>query len=192
MKILFFVGAFIILTGSASGVIDPDNDMMGLYFDSEADIVCVEGLEYTDVVDMYLILTRPTAEFIYGFEAGYDMVGEAHILSTQIPDSCLPPGGPDNMIIGFSYPHPTSITNILATITVMYFDLENHPVEFYLHGTTPSSLDPAFPTLLLADGVLLGVGISAQNGPTAQINGWCNVVDTAEVSFDKIKTIYRQ
>jgi hypothetical protein len=68
---------------------------------------------------------------------------------------------------------------------------DNGPIDFFVHGTTPSSMNPDYPTLLTSDGELVMGGISVVEGPAAQINGGCQVVSTESLSFDSIKSLYR-
>jgi len=184
-----------ILPSTSSATIDPDPDSMGFYFDTGAEMPCVDGVENMDTLTIYLILTNPTAQEIFGWEAGYDTVGDIALLSTEIncPSACcMSVGGPQNLIIGFGVPLPTSEALILAEITILYMNEELAPVDFILHGTEPSSLDPAYPTILLAEGVLQSTGISSAGGSMAQINGGCSVVSVEPLKFEYIKALYRQ
>lgn len=189
MKKWFFFLLSIFIPCQSNAIVDPDNDIMGLYFDTQADTYCVEGVQLNETVPIYLILTHPTADAIYGFEAGYDLVGDAWIEWVDLPGCNV--GSPDNIIIGFGSAFPTSEATILATIHLRYTDLDLGPLEVFLHGTTPSSVDPAYPVILLEDGVLQSTGLSVQEGSTVQINGWCSVVQTKTMSFDTIKSLYR-
>jgi hypothetical protein len=192
MKKLLLIVFCLLLVGQVFAVVDPDDDMMGLYFDIQADEFCAEGVGPYTLIPMNLILTRPTMDTIFGFEAGCDMVGLGMVLSHLI----IPPGGIimlpwDNLIVGFSEPYPTSTSTLLVTYQVFYMDTGMGPLSFFLHGTSPSSLDPAYPAVLLPGGVIQSMGISAQEGPTAQINGDCAVVSTQKMNFDGIKSLYR-
>jgi len=192
MKVIISVTIALFVATCTFAVIDPDPDSMGLYFDESAEIYCVDEVAMYEVVTMHLMLTGSTHDYIFGFEAGYDITGNAQVVNTLFYDPLYcPVGSPDNMIVGFSYPYPTFEATILATILVMNLSTENDVIEFYLHGTTPSSIDPEFPTLLLAGGIIQVAGISVEEGPTAQINGGCAVVPTNTIRFDMLKSLYR-
>ena len=181
-----------LMATSAFAIVDPDPDMMGFYFDLEADLPFVDDVPLYSQVPMYLILTRPTADMIYGFEAGFTLEGDGIILNHSFAvDDYINVGTFENMIIGFGVPLPTTPATLLVTYSVLYMDSSMSALDFYLHGTIPSSINPLYPVILLADGVLQGVGLSAEFGPTAQINGGGMVVSTDNVSFDGIKSLYR-
>ena len=97
----------------------------------------------------------------------------------------------EDVIWGFSSPLPTSEATILATQIYLNMDSELGPVTFHLHGSNPSSVDPAYPTLLLPDFELMVTGLSTTGGPSAQINGNCGVVAAERMSFDAVKSLYR-
>ena len=102
MKTLLAIVIALVVASCAFAIVDPDPDSMGLYFDENADVYCVDGVDYLEHEIFYLILTNPTADFLYGWEAGVDLVGEAFFLSINMlhPGGCFP-GSPDNIIYGF-------------------------------------------------------------------------------------------
>ena len=190
-KLVVLLMAMLVAT-SAVAIVDPDDNMMGFYFDMEADMPCAEGVAPYAQLPMYLVMTNMTDDALYGFEAGYDIVGNAMVLATVFANpGIIDVGGPGNHIVGYGSPSMTAPVTLLATLNVMYMDTMMGPVEFFLHGTEPSTFDSRFPTILLANSVAMGVGMSAADGPTAQINAGCSVVATENVSFDGIKSLYR-
>ncbi|MCP4290808.1 MAG: hypothetical protein GY780_03115 [bacterium] len=192
MKKLIVLLMVMVMATSAFAIIDPDDDMMGLYFDMEADNPEVMGaLPYSTNV-MYLVITNPSFDALYGFEAGYTMEGPGQVLSTVFANpQALNVGTADNMIVGFGSPTATAPVTLLATISVLYMSSTNEAVAFTLHGTNPSSVDPMYPVVLLANGIESGYGLSAADGPAAGINLVESVVATDEVTFDGIKSLYR-
>ena len=184
--------AAMLIATSAVAVVDPDADMMGFYFDLEADMPCLDGATPYSTHNLHLILTRPTADMIYGFEAGLTLEGTGMILAADFAvDQFINVGTNENMIVGYGVPQPTTLATLLVTFSVMYMDTAMGPLDFYLHGSEPSSMNPLYPVILLEGGVLQSVGLSAEFGPTAQFNGNCMVVSTDNVSFDGIKSLYR-
>jgi len=176
---------------SASAVIDSGENSVGLYFDESADIYCVGGVAAYDYVTMYLILANPSFDSLYGWECGIDLVGDAMVISRQFYTLVCFPGPPNNMIIGYGTPYPTTIATPLVALEILYMDPDLGSVDFYVHGTTPSSINPDYPTMLTSDGELIMSGISVVEGPAAQINGDCTVVATDRISFDSVKSLYR-
>ncbi len=191
-KLIVLLMAMLIAT-SAFAIVDPDDNMMGFYFDTEADFPCVSGVNAYDTIPMYLVMTNMVADELYGFEVGYTIEGSAMVLSTTFDNpSVIDVGEAGNHIVGFGSPTVTAPVTFLATLSVMYMDTALEAVGFTMHGTIPSSIDPAYPVILLADGELLSVGLSAESGYGAEINGApCSVVATDDVSFDGIKSLYR-
>ena len=58
--------------------------------------------------------------------------------------------------------------------------------------SNPSSLDPQFPSLLLADGEIISTGLHSDYRPYVNlINGRCGF-DDEERSWDGVKSLYRQ
>jgi hypothetical protein len=194
MKTILMTMIGLLMATGAFAVVDPDPNSIGLYFDENADVMCLDGVVPFELVTMYIILTRPTEDVIWGFELGYDLVGEAVCISNQIhgPAGTCPDTPADNIIIGFTGPMPTSEATILATQDYLYMDTQLGPVTFTLHGSTPSSVDPNYPTVLLADSVFLVTGLSTSGGPSAQINGNCGVVSADRTTFDALKSLYRR
>lgn len=192
MKKLVVLLMAMLVAASAFAIVDPDPNMMGFYFDMDADLPCVDGVAPYAQVPMYLVMTNLTADALYGFEVGYDLVGTGMVLATAFANpSVIDVGQPGNHIVGFGSPTMTAPVTLLATLTVMYMDTAMGPLDFMMHGTTPSSINPEFPVVLLADGELLSVGLSAAVGAVSEINGGCTVVATDNVSFDGIKSLYR-
>ena len=97
----------------------------------------------------------------------------------------------NNFIIGFNDPIPTSLATILVWIDLLYLDSEQGPVEFFPHGSIPSSIDPAYPTILLENGEIVLGNILTNGSAMAQINGGCNVVAAESMSFDNLKSLFR-
>jgi len=177
---------------TAFAVVDQDADMMGFYFDLSADTPCLDGVAPFSTLDLHLILTRPTTDMLYGFEAGHTVVGNGMVLSAEFAAiQYITPVTLDNIITSYGEPYPTSEATLLVTFSVLYTDTASGALEFYLHGSEPSSIDPLYPVIVLADGILQSIGLSAETGPTAQINGGCSVVATDNVSFDSVKSLYR-
>jgi hypothetical protein len=188
-KMLIFLMAMLIAT-SASAITNPDPDIMGYYFDLDADYDCVDGITPYSANLLFLILTNPTSDAIYGFEAGYTMEGEGMVLSVEFANpQVINVGTNDNIIAGFGEPTLTVPATLILTLNVMYMDPGYGALMIFLHGTTPSSLDPLYPTLLLEGGVLQSVGVNNFGWATAQFNN-C-VMATETQSFDSLKSLYR-
>jgi len=190
-KLVVLLMAMIVAT-SAFAIVDEDTNSMGFYFDTEADQPCAENVAPYATTMMFLVVTNPDFDNLYGFEAGYTMTGPGQVLSTEfLNPQALNVGQADNMIVGFGTPTETSPVTTVAAISVLYMSTTNEPLTFVLHGTEPSSIDPAYPVFLLADGQLITGGLSTVEGNSSEINNGCLVVATEEMSFDSVKSLYR-
>ena len=191
MKTMFIIAISMIVATSSFALIDTSDNSVGLYFDVNADVFCVDGIAPYNQVMMHLILTNPTFENLSGWECGVDLVGNALVLNLHFYTGGIVSELLDNMIVGYGTPYPTTVTTPMVDIEILYLGLNQEPVEFFIHGSAPSSIDPEFPTLLTSEGELIMAGISVNEGPAAQINGSCSVVSSETLSIDSIKGLYR-
>ncbi len=177
---------------ASTGLAGASENMMGLYFDTQANENCLEGVGHFVMVPMHLILTHPTGEVLLGFEFGIDMVGEGMVQGyTTIAGDDLTMQPWDNFAAGMAVPYPVAEVTVLATFDIFYTDLMTGPLTFTLHGYVPSSLNPDYPALIFGDGILREATLSTGTGPSCQINGLCSVVGIPGISFDALKSLYR-
>ncbi len=190
-RVVLLLSLFV--ASSALAIVDNDPNMLGIYFDLNADITCLEDVTPYAQVPAYVILTNPTFEFLGGYEFGFQVEGNAIILSAIMEGQALDVGSAGNHIVGLGEPLLTSEITLLSTLTVLYSDTALAPVLFFLGGTDPSSLDPMLPTILYGEGELMSLGTSSVPGsPCAVINGVCeDVVATDNTTLDSLKSLYR-
>jgi len=188
MKKLVVLLMAMLVASSAFAIVDPDDNMMGLYFDMEADMPVIEAAPYTSH-NLYLVMTNMTADTIWGFECAVRHEGTSNIGQFVIANATaidVGTAGTPNHIVGFGTPTMVTPVTLLATMSVFYMGAVD---EFFLTGSTPSTISEEFPVVLLADSGVLSVGMSAAEGPCAAIGS--EVVATENVSFDGIKSLYR-
>jgi hypothetical protein len=66
------------------------------------------------------------------------------------------------------------------------------PSFLVIHGSEPSSLDPAYPTLLLAGEEIMSTALHSESRPIANlVNGRCGFEDEGR-TWDGVKTLYRR
>lgn len=186
--------ASLLVASTAFAVVDPDPNMLGIYFDEAADMPCIEGVAPYAQIPTYIILTSPDFDYLYGIEFGYDKSANLTVLSTTWTDPAVTDvGQAGNHIVGFGNPWPTSEATVIATLNVMYLETAGAPAFFSLKGSNPSSIDPMLPTALLYGGMLVTLGTSTLPGEiTALINGTCeDVVATESSTLDAVKSLYR-
>lgn len=193
-KLVMLLMASLLVATTASAVIDPDSDMLGIYFDTTADSPCIEGVEAYAQVPAYVIMTMPSFEELYGIEFGYTKTANLTVLSNTWADpSVTDVGTPGNHIVGFGSPWVTSEATLISTMTVLYLETTGAPASFTLKGTNPSSINPELPSILLAQGELRTLGLSTLPGEiSAMINGVCEgVVASEPATFGAVKSLYR-
>ncbi len=199
-SILFLLMAYLI-TSSAFAVVDPDPDMMGIYFDIDADENCLTIGTMTPF-NAYAILTNPTIPAVSAYEFGQDVVVPAGMenmifrLASNVGNG--PSAGDDwgehpegDYIIGLPVPIPATPATILHSWQYMLLDVI--PVEMYLHAPSTPSIPGDLPIVLNPDGnILMQVGLSTGGPdiPVATVNTDC-VVGLEDVSFGSIKSIFR-
>lgn len=191
MKSMLIILSLIVFTATtASAVIDPEDNSMGLYWDLTADTICTE-ISYVPT-NLYLILANPTMDAIGGFEAGFDMEGTAYILSATFanPQSLNVASGFENFIVGFGAPSDCTQATLLVTLSILKTAFDDD-LLFFLHESSPSSCDGGLPVILLTNGSLMQVGVSTGPGElTAFMTDTCgSPVD--HVSWDSVKSLYR-
>ena len=180
------------MTGAATAALYSDEDILGFYFDAEAESNCLEAAPYV-TVPLHLILTEPAVNAIYGYEFGYSVTG-SYLVSSTI----LMGGGPidvggsqGNHIVGLAVPLTPSGATLLATLSV--FVMNDKQIQFDLHGADPASIpeNPELPVLLLAGGTMMNPALSTPEGfPNARINGLCNP-ESDEGTWDGVKSLYQ-
>ena len=68
MKKLIVLLMAMLVASVAFAQIDPDTNMMGVYLDSGASVVCMDGVAGNTPVNAYVCLVNPNFEAIKGFE----------------------------------------------------------------------------------------------------------------------------
>ena len=75
---------------------------MGPYFDLDADVDCIEGIDLNTQLPIYIILTRPTFSELYGFELGLDYGSNLILIGQEFANSqALNVGSGDDFIVGY-------------------------------------------------------------------------------------------
>ena len=203
-KLIILLLASLVATSSFA-VIDPDDDMMGIYFDMNADSNCLT-IGASVPFFTYLILTNTTAPAINAYELGkvnvvpVGMEGMIFRLSSNIANNVV--SGVDvgannalggDYIVGLAAPLPAQPALILHSW--QYMLLAVIPVEMYIGSSSAPSIPGDFPVVQNAEGsILMQIGQSTGGigNPVATVNvsGPC-VVGVEEVSFGSVKSLYR-
>jgi hypothetical protein len=192
MKKLVVLLMAMLVASVAFAQIDPDTNMMGVYFDTGANETCLEGLAPNSFVTAYICLVNPDFANIKGFECTMTVNGSIFAQAPVFPDGGLNVGSGDNYLVGFNQ-IPAEPVNILMSLPFLAF---GGPITFDLGPSVPSSGALGLPMVAIVDSEglssLVYTGYTTADGiRVASINDGGCTVDTETVSFDGIKSLYR-
>lgn len=184
--------ALLIVLLPAFGLASDESNQLGFYFEPGAESNCVEAAPYV-TVPVYLVLTEPDIDRLYGFEYGVSVEGSYLIQSVAMAGSGpIDVGGSqDNHIVGLGAPLNINGATVLSTLQV--FVMDQNLIRFDLHNSDPTSVPdaPNCPALLLEDDEIVAAALAVPpNLPSARINGMCNP-ETEDGSWDKVKSLYQ-
>ena len=204
MKKLIMILLLCLIVSSASAGIDPDPNILGIYFDTDAFSRCIT-IPPSVAFFTYLILTNPTPASINAYEMGLEievpagMEGMFFQLANNIGNGAVPGldvgengalGG--DYIVGLASPIPSQPATILHSWQHML--LAVFPAYFILGASSVPSIPGDYPVVQDADGsVLMQVGVVF--GPGNYVAGVNDALlcefAVEEVSFGRIKSLYR-
>jgi hypothetical protein len=196
MKLLIWFFTLVVIlagAGPAFAILNPEDNVIGPYFDPSADLDCVEGLGMNAQIPVYIILTNPTFNELYGFEMGLDVDGNLIVLGEEFQNAqALNVGSSGNYIVGFGQPTYTEQATILMTLNVLHLGTPESPSHIALHGASPCSVDDNLPAVLLADGEIMPMALHSEyRNFVYVVNGSCSF-ENEEVSWDGVKSLYRE
>ena len=190
--------ACLVFASGAIAQIDPDEDRIGVYFDTGATIYCID-YPAGGPQPAYLCLTNPSylgadGEAVSGWECNLEITEGVFILEVDISNG-VNVGTPPDFIVGLVTPLPWSPVIVLATAQIGVFTL--NPINFTLHPASPSSFDPPSPGYAAGDdpGLLIPLGYSAGgevvcagiNDPECE----STVVPTEDATWGGVKSMYK-
>lgn len=196
-KLVVLILASLFVANVAMAVVDPDTNSMGFYFDLTADNYEL-SLAAPGSFPAYIILTNPDFDAVYGYEFGFEVVGNMMVMNV-INNGTGPidvGGGVGNHIVGLASPLAATPATLIATVNI--FAMDTGSIAMTLKGATPNSVPGSVtPAVLLAGDVIMAAGLSAGIGEDglpnvcATVNDPGRVVATDEVSIDAVKALYR-
>jgi len=192
--VVFHCLASLGFASTAGAVIDPDPDMVGVYFDMNADIYCTTA-PVGAPFDAYLMFTNISCPAgLYGWEANVEITAGVYVLAWTLTGSAINASSPPDFAVGLASPLPWQPAIMVLTMTVGVF--APGAIEFMLHPANLSSFTPPLPGYAAGDdpGDLRSCGYSA--GPDeglvcAVINGDCQVVDSEDATWGSVKALYK-
>ncbi len=206
MKKLVVILLVSMMAASAFAVTDPDPNMIGIYFDLNANDNCLT-IGPSIPFNAYLILTNSTAPTISAYEVGYMNVvpaGQESLLfrlASTIANGTV--GGLDlgdssdilagDHIVGLAAPLQAGPATVLHAWQYMVLD-PTVTMEMFLASASQSSLPGPFPVILnAADSTLFQAGQSTGGPdiPVATVNIVDCVVGVEDASFGSVKSLFR-
>lgn len=203
MKTLLVLLISCFMVVSAFAVMDPDPDMLGIYFDRNADENCLTVGSVPFFA--YLILTNPSANAVDAYEFGFlncvctGTEQTFFMTASNIADGVVQ--GIDvgihtkiegDYIVGLAEPLVTSPATILHSW--QYLCTAIQPIHMFVFGASVPSLPGGLPVVQNADGpVLMTLGLSTGGPdiPVASINADDCAVAVDHCTWGDVKALYR-
>ena len=196
MRYLAILIACVACALPAQATVDPDIDQIGVYFDLNADEMCLEVDPYGQF-SAYLIITNPSATEIAGIsvalcaEGGAIQSGhfwyESWLGIDFYSESC------HYMTMSFTEPIPTMGSNV-PLVRVDYLFLGEPEVEFYVQPYAGAYYEDGLVEYIDASNNSYPLGISSgdPNLPVAVVNGDCDaVVSATGETLGAVKSLFR-
>lgn len=198
MKRLGMLLIVMLMASSAFAVIDPDPNMMGLYFDLNADTNSFAATVNVPFM-AYLMLTNPTYADVSGFEAGYEVVVPAGMeglyfrlnedlqggLNVAVGNTALL----GEYVVGWPAPRTTSAATVLVAWQMML--IAPMQVEVFLGPSNSPSVDNGLPALEIGGSIVsLGLSTGGAEIPVARVNGAGPIAEEFS-SFGGVKALFR-
>ena len=195
--------ALILLTNVNPSIatIDPDPDQIGIYFDSEANVACIDQPPSTPFW-AYLIITSPSSTEVQGVE--FSLCAEVEGGNTgllfrlatvwendPIGDPVVTDWCTEGVVKNWAVPIvPQGGIALLARF--QYMILADVGVNFYLGPNSDQSIPDGLPSYRGFEGIVLSLGVSSGDPslPVASVNG-CNAVNLNLSTFGSLKCLYR-
>lgn len=193
-----------LIASSSLAVIDPEPNMIGIYFDPDADYHCAY-MGPNIPLTAYLILTNTTAPTVVAYELAYTNVVPAGMEDLFVRTSSLIANGvvsgldlgdssnflAGEHIVGLASPIMCTPATVLHT---WRFEIlaSNVTVEMFISSTSFPSIPGPFPVIMTWDGTIFTAGQSTGGPdiPVASINVDC-AVGVEESSFGSVKSLFR-
>ena len=198
MKKLVVLLLVSLMATSAFATIDPDDNMIGIYFDGAAEETSATAAVY-DHVFGYVIITNPVSErgsmefaaveYNWRLEATPANANAASV-TVDLFGATNFGSSPGDMILGLGEPIPIT-QNLIVTILDLWL-FTGDPIALYLGPIATPSLPFGLP-VWEDNGALVSLGLSTGGVdiPVATINNGDGPVAIEETSFGSLKSLFR-
>jgi len=188
-KLIFVIGLLTVTVSGAMAnpVLTVDN-ALGLYFDAEA-VNNNLMLDTPSTVDMYLIFTNPTVDFIDAWQAkvtisdGTEIIGVSYPLGTTGVSE-----GPDDWSAASSAPIPCNTLTKLAVFSVATDAMAETVI--FLGGIDSPALAGELPAVRLLNGEWISVPV-ASGDPSVPVAGINSTTPTENSNWGYVKSLFR-
>jgi hypothetical protein len=192
--------AIILWVRSASSIIDPDPDQIGVYFDTDANTSCIT-VPMNNQFDVYVMITNPSAADVEGWEFGYRIVvpegSESSVIRVGDSTACWFWPDPETWLSGDHVcglaPLEPVTGSIVTLVNWQYLLIApGITMDFYIGPSSMQSIEDGLPGYD-AGGVFRPLGISSGdvNLPVASVNGDCRAISVDKLTFGQLKSLYR-
>jgi hypothetical protein len=201
MRFLIVVLVLVVSVIPGFATVDPDPDQIGLYFDTNADVTCIDVLPSTPFW-AYLVISNPSSPEVWGVEFSLcvEVIGGSPSLlfrlseDWEIDDVSQPvviDWCNDGAIRGWASPILPQDNNALI-VSFQYMLLAEMGLNFYLGAVSTQAIEDGLPAYLGTGDVVLPLGVSSGNTglPVASVNG-CNAVPVEGSTFGGLKCLFR-
>ncbi len=199
MKKLVVLLLVSLMATSAFATIDPDDNMIGIYFDANSDINSTTAALY-DHVFAYVTITNPVSgsgvfaavEYNWRLEATPANPNAASVTIDLLGATNFG-SAPGDMILGLSAPIPTTQNLVVTMLDLWLFTAD--PIALYLGPIATPSLPYGLPAWE-DNGSLVSLGVSTGHPdlgiPVATVNDPNGgPVAIEETSFGSLKSLFR-
>ncbi len=186
--ILLMVMLALMATSAVAEPVLPGPNALGLYFDGEA-VDNTLTLAEPATVELNLIFSNPTVDFIDGWEVAVVISAGASVTGVELPiGTTTTMNGPVDWKAEMASPMPCNAITKLAVFTVASDAMDE--TLFFLQSIAAPTLASDMPAVHLLDGTWIAVPISSGDPslPCAGINS--TTADEVD-SWGGVKSLYR-
>ena len=152
MRILFLCLFSLLVVQSATAVIDPRPNLMGMYFDEIGDVQCRDDVEPEVPFSVWLLLTNPTMAFVQGFSCQVIVSGNVLQLAAAVACEFVSHGIEDrDYNVGCNSPIPCFSVTPLIHFQFLIVDQPPLSVTFLVQNSPSDPNSEGKPTLHLPD-----------------------------------------
>ena len=200
MRLLIIVLVLIVSVAPSFATVDPDPDQVGIYFDSNADVTCID-VPPSVPFWAYVVITNPSSAEVHGVEFSLcvEYVGGIEGMLFRLTeewwfDPIIYPVEfnwcSDGIVFGGTPLLPQGVNAVV--VRLQYLLLAPMGLNFYLGAHPSQSIEDGLPAYLGTGGVVLPLGVSSGDPslPVASVNG-CNAVTVEGTTFGGMKCLFR-